>query len=248
MRSSKKEQYKESSDRWLVSYADFITLMFAFFTVLYATSDINLEKSKEFQESVKKYLIRFGAAGVSGDEVGQSVRENSPIRLPIPTYQMNDEETRKILEEAELFIENKLIGTKGYEIIQDVLAVKSGVKIVLKGALIFAKNSVKFSSDYLESVDFICQFLKSLNKKIVVEGHVDSGKLGNSNFPSHWEFAASRASIFVRYLIRRHSFSPKQLAAVSYGAEHPLFTDRKKENRLKNQRLELLIITEDGIF
>jgi len=248
MRRNKKEKHEENIDRWLVSYADFMTLMFAFFTVLYATSDTNFEKSKEFQESVKKYLIRFGSTSGSGNELKQGLRENSPIKPPIPTYQISNEETRATLEKAEIFVEEKLMETEGHKIIQDVVAVESGVKITLAGALIFAKNSVKFRSQYIESIDSVCDFLKSLGKKVVVEGHVDSGRLGNSSFPSHWEFAASRASTFVRYLIHRHSFPPKQLVAVSYGAEHPLFTDSKKKSRLKNQRLELLIVTEDGIF
>ena len=248
MRRSKRERHEDSTDRWLVSYADFMTLMFAFFTVLYATSDINVEKSKEFQESVKKYLIRFGAAGGSGDEVNQGVRENSPIQPPIRTYQMGKEETRATLEKTEIFVEEKLMGTKGHEIIQDVVATETGVRITLVGSLVFAEDSVKFRAKYLDAVDTICDFLKSLGKKVVVEGHVESGRLGNSSFPSHWEFAAGRASTFVRYLIRRHDYPSKQLAAVSYGAERPLFTGKNKKNTIKNQRLELVILTEDSGF
>lgn len=246
MRRSKHKsvEHEDSHERWLVSYADFITLMFAFFTVLYATSDINLEKSKGFEESIQKYLIRFGAAGGSGDEVNQGVRENSPIQPPIRTYQIGEEETRATLEKAEIFVEQKLMGGKGQKLIQDVVAVENGVRITLAAPLVYAKDSVKFRPDYLEAIDTICDFLKSLGKQVVIESHMDGGKIGNSSYPSHWEFAAARASTFVRYLVRRHEFAEQNLSAVSYGSARPIFENSDVKNRQKNQRLDLLILTE----
>ncbi|MCB0363997.1 MAG: OmpA family protein [Bdellovibrionaceae bacterium] len=243
-RKPKPAEHEDSTERWLVSYADFITLMFAFFTVLYATSDINIEKSKGFQESIQKYLIRFGAAGGSGDEVNQGVRENSPIQPPIRTYQIGEEETRATLEKAEIFVEEKLMGGKGQKLIQDVVAIENGVRITLAAPLVYAEDSVKFRPDYLEAIDTICDFLKSLGKQVVVESHMDSGRLANTSYPSHWEFAAARASTFVRYLVRRHEFKESSLSAVSYGASRPLFASSDTKNRSKNQRLDLLILTE----
>lgn len=237
-------EHQDSTERWLVSYADFITLMFAFFTVLYATSDINSEKTKEFQESLQKYLVKFGAAGGSGEEVNQGIRENSPIQPPIRTYQMGEEETRATLEKAEVFMEQKLVGSKAQKIIQDIVAVENGVKITLAGPLVFAEDSVKFRSDYLEAIDAIGDFLRSLEKQVVVESHVGTEKFANSAYPTHWEFAAARASIFVRYLVKRHSFAEASLSAVSYGSSRPLFTEGSAQERSKNQRLELLVLTE----
>src|SRR5476649_1537713 len=99
---------QNSNDRWLVSYADFITLMFAFFAVLYATSQKDIEKTKEFQESVKKYLIKAGAFGESGAQLNQGVKNNSPIDEPIQTFNPNKPEAVKTTDEAETFIEQNL--------------------------------------------------------------------------------------------------------------------------------------------
>ena len=79
MRRPKREDPQDNSDRWMVSYADFITLLFAFFVVLFATSQKDLSKGKEFEESIKKFLIKFGAFGESGQNVNQGVQENAPI-------------------------------------------------------------------------------------------------------------------------------------------------------------------------
>src|SRR6185436_8361092 len=98
----KYEEYEEKDagqDRWLVSYADFITLMFAFFAVLYATSVKDVEKTKEFQDSVKRYLIKAGAFGESGAQMNQGNKNNSPIDSPIQTYNPPHPETATVLDE-----------------------------------------------------------------------------------------------------------------------------------------------------
>src|SRR3954465_11934066 len=94
----------EGRDRWLVSYADFITLMFAFFAVLYATSQKDMEKTREFQDSIKRFLIKAGAFGESGQQINQGIKNNSPIEPPIQTFGSTKPEAAKVLDEAETFI------------------------------------------------------------------------------------------------------------------------------------------------
>ncbi|MBK8204149.1 MAG: OmpA family protein [Bdellovibrionales bacterium] len=239
----------ESHDRWLVSYADFITLMFAFFAVLYATSDINKEKSQEFQESIKKYLIQFGAAGGSGAEVNQGVKENSPIDQPIKTYQTDGaNKTRETLEQTELFIEEILMKGKGKGLILDIAAIESGVRITLKASALFAQDSLKFRGEALEPLDALCSYLKGTGRKLVIESHTNKGPVPNSSFPSQWEFASGRATSFIRYLVRRYNYPSERLVAVSYGSERPLFSESDKANYPNNQRLEIVILTNDNLL
>src|SRR4051812_33167997 len=86
MKAEHEEVEESGQDRWLVSYADFMTLMFAFFAVLYATSQKDVEKSKEFQDSIKRYLIKAGSFGETGAQLNQGKRANSPIEPPIETF------------------------------------------------------------------------------------------------------------------------------------------------------------------
>ncbi|HAG91231.1 MAG TPA: hypothetical protein DCL41_05135, partial [Bdellovibrionales bacterium] len=92
-------------ERWLVSYADFITLLFAFFTVLYATSERNVEKTQQFQESIKKYLIKAGAFGGSGAQVQQGEKSDQIIESPLPTYKNSRPEDMAVTEKTEKEIE-----------------------------------------------------------------------------------------------------------------------------------------------
>src|SRR6185437_12293789 len=105
---SSEEKEPSGQDRWLVSYADFITLMFAFFAVLYATSQKDFEKEKNFQESIKKYLIKAGAFGESGQQIQQGQKNNSVIEAPIETYNRPKPEAVKALDEAQGFVQAKL--------------------------------------------------------------------------------------------------------------------------------------------
>src|SRR5690606_19824059 len=98
-----------NSERWMVSFADFMTLLFALFAVLYATSTQDLEKAKQFQDSIKRYLIKTGATGSSGQNLGQAGEKlDSPIEPPIQTYNAASPLSKEAFDEAERFVEEAL--------------------------------------------------------------------------------------------------------------------------------------------
>src|ERR1700761_5601039 len=96
--SRKVEDHDNSQERWLVSYADFITLMFAFFVILYATSERDIEKTKQLQKSVEKFLIKAGAFGESGAKIDQGEKNFSAIEPPIQTFRQNTADDTKLLD------------------------------------------------------------------------------------------------------------------------------------------------------
>ncbi|MDX2290671.1 MULTISPECIES: flagellar motor protein MotB, partial [Streptomyces] len=95
------EEHDSGTERWLVSYADFITLMFAFFVILYATSERNQEKVKNFQQSVEKYLIKAGSFGESGARVEAGEKNFYVIEPPNATYRQKKVDDIKLLETVE---------------------------------------------------------------------------------------------------------------------------------------------------
>src|SRR3989344_8484573 len=146
MSSAPRDPHEEggSSERWLISYADFITLMFAFFAVLYATSEKDLEKSKEFQESIKRYLIKAGSFGESGQQIQQGEKNNAVIEPPIQTYKNGRPEPMELLDQAETFIETKLTAEERKKYITDISADDWGVRISLPSVALFSNHSEKF--------------------------------------------------------------------------------------------------------
>src|SRR5687768_7309896 len=128
MMKRRRVEEKENHDRWVVSYADFITLMFAFFTILYATSEQNQEKIKKFEESIRKNLIRHGAMGETGDKVDQGTQFNTPIDTGVPTFPRGNSDMsktqRKILHLLEENLSDAQVSSMVTEIEPDSLGIR----------------------------------------------------------------------------------------------------------------------------
>lgn len=230
-------------ERWMVSFADFMTLMFALFVVLYATSNRDMEKTKNFQESIKRFLIKAGAFGGSGDKINQGEKNTSPIEPPIQTFNQATPLSQETFDEAEKFAEEQLTETDRTKYILDMHLDELGVRITLSGAALFAADTVKFQNQAVPFLDRFGRLLKQVGRRVMVEGHYDRIDYSSALYPSSWEFAGARATTLVRFLIKRHKMAADLFMPISYGASRPL-TEGKKENN----RLEVVILTEELPF
>lgn len=243
------KEHEDNPDRWLVSYADFITLLFAFFTVLYATSQANLEKAKEFEQSIKKYLIKAGAFGSSGQDINQGQIHNSPIDQPVKTFpQAADQEVDETQKKIEIFLEQNLSDDELERVLRDVSSDGPGVRISLAADEIFAEASARLKPKALPVLDKLAHLLAESKTKILVESHTDDSPIKSDLYPSQWELSANRATTVVRYLIKVRKIDGQRLAAVSYGPERPVVPNDSEPNRRRNQRLDFLILNESSPF
>ncbi len=227
-------------ERWLVSYADFITLMFAFFVMLYATSEKDAEKSREFQESIKKYLIKAGAFGESGAQINQGERHNSPIEEPIPTFKKDKPEAVKAIDEAEAYLESNVKEEDRKKYIAEMATDDWGVRIVIPANALYADGSEKFRAEALPFVDKLSELLSRSRRKILIEGHVAPGEVGTSR--STWEFASARAVNLLRYIQKKREMPSNLLAAASLADSRPMYTG---DNAKLNSRIELVLLNQD---
>ena len=234
---------ENNQDRWLVSYADFITLMFAFFAVLYATSQKDMAKSKQFQESIKRYLIKAGAFGESGAQMNQGQKANAPIEPPIQTYNVTKPETAKDLDTAEAFIEDKLSKDEQKKYIQDIVSDEWGVRITVPARVLFASGGEKFRPDALAFIAKLSDLVAQTKRKILVEGHVAAGEKGA--FSSTWELASKRSLNMLGYLQKKTGLPADQLASASLGDSRPIY---QNEDPQKNSRLEVVLLNSDMDF
>lgn len=242
MSSDSEEQDHGSRDRWLVSYADFITLLFAFFTILYATSERNMEKTKEFQDSVKKYLIKAGAFGGSGEKINQGERFNTVIEPPIETHDQAKPDVENVKGKLETELEEALSPEDLRKVVLDISSDDLGVRVVLAGQQLFADGSTQFRPAVLTILKKIGGVLQKFNKKVMIEGHSQEKAAPYNN---DWEFAAARAITMVRYLSKVHKIESNRLMALSYGSQRP-YDDKKSKNAERlNERLEVVILNGD---
>lgn|SRR5574344_252523 len=247
MARKKKPPEHENLERWLVSYADFMTLLFATFVVLYALSQINVNEFKKVEDSLKKAFsaqsILDGGSGVmsSGNSVmdtsaGDSVIDTLLMEYISPRYeQQSYEEIEKTIEDM----------TKSGEM--------DGVsaKVDDRGFVITItdKNGVVFKSGSAELSPKAKTILEKVGKLIVekfamhlikVEGHTDSMPV-SGKYPSNWELSSARASGIVRYLIGRFKIPPEMMSAVGYADTRPIVNEKNTAAYAKNRRVEIVV-------
>jgi chemotaxis protein MotB len=237
MRKSHQEE-PENHERWLVSYADFITLLFAFFVVLYATSSQNEEKEKKFENSIR---ASFKMIGGLGDKMNNSGGPSGNIIDPEDVLQrkrVGNEELEVVIDRM---LAKNLSAAERKDSLNGVRHEPGGVRIILSANSLFPTGSAKLRLPALKSIDKIAAILKLSNRSFVIEGHTDDQPSGG-NYDSNWDLASIRATSILKYLVRVHKMDPSRLSAASYADQRPLAPNTTAENRSKNRRIEILIV------
>src|SRR5437868_12837062 len=171
----KRHEDYENHERWLVSYADFITLLFAFFVVMYATSTNNIDKQKEFENSVRVNL-KLGAAEKSSNgapDAGEIIAEyiqgkdGGPEGFPQKgsTAEAADYATRYLGKQMDAATKKEL----GLEVRHDAM----GVRVSLAASSVFPEGEFKMKRSSLKVLNQLGELLSQTNKKIIIEGHTD---------------------------------------------------------------------------
>lgn len=248
MARKKKHPEHENLERWLISYADFITLLFATFVVLYALSQVDISDFQKLEDSIKKAFaspsIMQGSEGVmeaSSGSIFDSSQADSVI-TPLMMEYMSPKYEEQSYDEIKSTIEDM---TKSGEL--------DGVETEMteRGLIIRFDNDCLFKSGSAELVPSAKQKLDKIGavigKKFIlhymrVEGHTDNKPLVSIFFPSNWELSAARASAVIRYFIQRFSFSANLFTAVGFADTRPIADNNTDKGRAKNRRVEILIL------
>jgi len=240
MRAKKHEEH-ENHERWLVSYADFITLLFAFFVVLYATSNQNEEKEKKFEESIRANLK---LAGSLGGTANMGAGPLGQVFDPLDMIQKRNIGNDELEDSIDRLLEKTMTKEERQAAISGLHHDQSGVRIRLAASTFFPSGSSKIRLPALKSLDKVAQILKRANRNVVIEGHTDDLALVGGNLESNWELASLRATSVVRYLIKYHQLDAKRLSAASYADQRPIVENTSEENRSQNRRIEILIMNK----
>lgn len=216
----------DNPDRWVVSYADFITLMFAFFTALYAISQVDLWKLERFSGSLRDAMK-------TGD-VSKKTETTTIIEGVKPIYIGDIQLERNVKE-----ILNKAGFIEGVTI----SASSKGIYISLSDLAVFDKGSASLKEDAKHLLTLIADIMKNTGNYIVVEGHTDNLPTRGSQFSTNWELSTGRAASVIMYLINEHGIPPERLSASGYGEHRPVATNSTPEGRNKNRRVDILFLS-----
>jgi chemotaxis protein MotB len=252
VRKRSRQYSRPSRDRWLVSYADFITLLFALFVVLFAASNADDQRAGRVAKAVKGAFHSFGVFAESGKVV--SLFEDEPNStailvsedldstadvgpVPFPSVSGNPQ-----LDELTAILGQKLRGTienGALRLSRD----SRGLTISLTEAGFFAPGSAVIQAEAYAVVDQIAEIIRKVSNNVRVEGHTDNTPIHTAQFPSNWELSTARATHLLQYLIATASIPPQRLSAVGYGEYHPVVSNNTIEGRAANRRVDLVILS-----
>ncbi len=245
MARKKFEEEHENHERWLVSYADFITLLFAFFVVMYAISSVNEGKYRVLSNALG---AAFGRADVGmSPTVTVSRAVPSPSARPIPSAkQRAAEATLRREREHMTEMARNILKVLAPLISQGKVRVTQtarGVSVEINASVLFAPGDAKLSNESEQALKAVAQVLKDDDHAIQVEGHTDNIPISNIRFPSNWELSAVRASSVVR-LFADNGVADARMLAIGHGSNDPVDANDTAEGRMRNRRVTIMILSE----
>jgi chemotaxis protein MotB len=227
----------ENHERWLISYADFITLLFAFFVVMYAISAVNIGKYKVFSDALGN---AFGGQG-SATPVNTQV-QNLPI--PNPGLKRRTEMLRKEKEQMTRLAQD-LLSTMAPLVKEGKVRVTQnsrGVSVEINASVLFDPGEAKLMPESVEALRAVANLLKSDGHDVQVEGHTDNQPIANPRYPSNWELSSVRASSVVRLFIDA-GVAPTRLTAVGFSSNQPVADNDTPLGRARNRRVAVTILS-----
>ena len=248
MARKKKPEEHDNHERWLVSYADFITLLFAFFVVMYAISSVNAGKYRVLSDSLVSAFKNTPTSqepvkiGTQPSDITQSTQ---PIRQPIPLRRVDLMQERRVREQTE--------NMKGMA--KDILRVMAplakegkvkvtqssrGVTIEINASVLFRPGLAVLEGESVNVLSAVAQVVSSVPNAIQVEGYTDDTPINSAAFPSNWELSTARASSVVR-LFAQNGVAPSRLVAVGYAENRPIQPNANPESRARNRRVTVQI-------
>ena len=260
MSRRKRPHAHASHDRWLVSYADFITLLFAFFVVLYASAQVDQRKVGRLALAIQVAFQELGVFPASNTKIPIQITEP----MPFSTVQTIENANRNMelgrissppadtlsaaSEEANLTtLQAELQQALQHEISQHTVALhreSEGLVISLREFGFFDSGSAALRPSALPALDRIASILAVRTCRLRIEGHTDNVPIHTVQMASNWELSTARSTELVRLLIVRYSFSPDRLSAAGYAEYHPIASNNTLQGRAQNRRVDVVILSE----
>jgi chemotaxis protein MotB len=257
-RRERRRTHHVSHDRWLVSYADFITLLFAFFVVLYASSQVDKRKVGMLALAIQVAFQQMGVFPASTTEV--PIDATKPMPFSIAQAIENTERTASLgrvssqpqgspgtgEENGDLAQLQKELETElAPEIARKEIGMRrepDGLVISLREIGFFESGSARMMATSAAALDRIAGMLRKRDYHLRIEGYTDNAPIHTAQFPSNWELSTSRATEIVRVFIVREGFAPDRMSAAGYGEYHPLASNLTPEGRTMNRRVDIVIL------
>lgn len=262
----RREDIHINHERWLISYADFITLLFAFFVVMYSISQVNVSKYRVLSDT---FIEAFNQPTDSqtNAEPSEQLNPSNDVITPIDmgkTAQNTADQVPNVIADQDPSVQtlssaatsadavtsdelsqiSDLVTEKFSQLINDqMIQVSSNelwLQIELKDSILFGSGSADASEQAQKIFDEIAVILKNYSNPVQVEGFTDNIPIKSPKYPTNWELSTARASTIVKYLAAK-GVSPERLSAVGYGEYQPVASNETDAGRAQNRRVAIMV-------
>jgi chemotaxis protein MotB len=252
MSRKKKHPEHENHERWLVSYADLLTLLFAFFVVMFASSQSDKGKAKQVSEAVRQAMeegrISGAIAGLLRSDKGKHGPAAAPAAAPGPANAAGEGANGKAAE---------LLPTLQYltdELKQEIATGKMqlrleerGLVVTLRETAFFGSGDADVSADTYPSIEKVAKAINAIPNPVRLEGHTDAVPIHNSRFRSNWELSAARGIAMLELFSARFGTPRERLAIAGYADNLPVDSNQTDDGRARNRRVDVVILSRRGL-
>ena len=251
-RSEEPEEH-ENHERWLITYADMITLLMAFFIMLFTMSQLDLAKFKEFQQgfasqvsNAKIDIVADGGAGVLDGSAGTQ-EDLLKQAEQVLNAQAKEDLERQLDRERLLDVEKEFVE----RVRAAGLARKVGFRLEQRGLIVsivsddvlFDVGSAELRGDGQQVLDGLAGVLRDMPNHVAVEGHTDNIPISGGPYANNWVLSTARATSVLSYLLRDHSIAASRLSAAGYADQRPVSSNATPSGRATNRRVEIVILS-----
>ena len=219
---------QDNPDRWLLTYADLITLLLAFFIVMYSMSRIDAKKFGKVSQALQG-ILKGGPAAIHLPELNTLNTGHGLLRV-------GDLKMLQTKVQAQV---NKMGNEK------DVMAEvnERGLVIHMMESAMFDEARAELKPHARELLNLVASDIINLPNHVRVEGHTDDRPINTDRFPSNWELSTARATAVVRHMVDNHAFPPEKISALGFASYRPFVPNNSVENRARNRRVDVVVLT-----
>ena len=230
--SNAQEEHNTGTDRYLVTYADLITLLLGLFVILYAASQVDEEKYKEFTAALSSYFTAGKSSALQG---GDGVLKGNKKGLPEPIFMNAEKSLDEIYEQTGIalaeYIDNGRI---------EIRRTGDGIRLILPEKLLFKSGKAEIQPGGIIIIDTLASILRGIKWQIDIEGHTDSDPIRTFRYESNWHLSSARA-LNVGWKLIRKGVPESNLSLKSFGSQRPVADNMTNEGKAQNRRVEITI-------
>ncbi len=264
MARKKKAPEHENHERWLVSYADFITLLFAFFVVMFASSQADKGRAEQVAASVRAALEQGGfttlVASVLGGAAGEKGKGNAQMKGPGGTQVAHHEgpvdglgeglgegqgatlvELKPVLDFLRSELEAEIASGR-----MTVSLEPRGLVVSFREAALFPSGQATITAVSSEAITKVAAVIAKLPNPVRMEGHTDSVPIHNSTYRSNWELAAARSIAMLELFTGRFGIPRSRMSIAAYAENAPVASNASEDGRARNRRVDIILLSEIG--